>query len=170
MHQTWHSGYLEWGGLTQSHMTFNHVITEYHVISSKKRPTSSSTRPITRKHGRVLLKGEFLIISSIRYDTFFKWSHEVKRHIENVGFIPPENFWPTNFEESRLMERDPRLSLITTWLQYHMENEKVWWKFRFFLQDYRTTKRGWENTYNKIWCHQIMLSTPQRLSATGSCF
>lgn len=47
-------------------------------------------------------------------------------HIENVGFIPPENFWPTNFEESRLMDRDSRLSLITTWLQYHMENEKVW--------------------------------------------
>ena len=30
----------------------------------------------------------------------------------------------------------------------------------FFLQDSKTMKLGWEDTYSESWCEQIVLCTP----------
>ena len=40
----------------------------------------------------------------------------------------------------------------------------------FILQDSRTTICGWKETYSKMWCHQITLSTTQKCSALGFLF
>ena len=51
---------------------------------------------------------------------------------------------------------------------------RVKWKIQvknliFILQNLRTTKRDWEETYVETRCNQIMLSTPQRFSVLCSC-
>ena len=38
------------------------------------------------------------------------------------------------------------------------------------LKDSSTTKLGWKETYSETWCEQIMLSTPQKFSASDTCF
>ena len=167
-HQTRHSGYLCWGvGFHWfSHISLSSFGQTMSRDKIKKGFISISTRPISTKLSAVVPydEGLPLIMSCYKIKTLYLLFHKTnKNHLWHNGYwargVHPQNHMILNHMVTWYHVR------ITIWLQDHVAY-KIQIKFRIFIL---YDNEIWLVTYSKTWCYQIMLSTPQKVSASNSC-
>ena len=133
----------------------------------KKCSILSSRKPITSKLGRLATKDDRL--SSIKsYDLFAYLATNVKT---KTFIFSSTTYDHQTFRDRRFGWRTAGYQVILILITRSLVNWKIQIIIQIFmLQDSTTTKCWWKETYNKTWCHQIMLSTTQRCSALGTLF
>ena len=125
-------------------MWSHYIMSQISIILS---PLSNNL--FSNKFGRVVNKSNGL--SPVKSQDTFLCSHVRSRDKLKALGRGPTKKRPPNFHGLRFSVRGLTTSLDGKW--------KIQVKIQIFiLQDSRTTKLGWEETYSKTWCDEIMQS------------